>query len=267
VSFAGGRSRGVAAAVASLWLALATLAAAQHSSALSAASFPRSVECGAAFEAAITLENDGEVPWLSGEVALGAVGGSDPFTDRTRVPLPAGTEVAPGGSHRFELRLTAPEIGLSAATSDWRLVTRAGTWFGATASARVVVTCPARIDDAEIITADLPAEATCGVRYAGSLTVLNNGTTTWSGSGGYALEEVAEGEPGFAPRRFPLPAETSVPPATEHRFAISLRAPREAGSFATEWRMSRRGVGAFGASVTQWVAVRCGPAAGAPYSR
>jgi hypothetical protein len=227
------------------------------SSAATAVRFPHSVECGAGFRASLTFANDGEVPWRWGEVVLRPLDDSDPFAPARRVPLPAGTEVEPGESHTFELRLTAPEIPLASAVSDWRLAAADGSWFGATASARLAVRCLARIDDSEVVSAVLPMDVACGRTYRGSVTVRNNGTTTWSGKEGYALQEIAEGDAVFAPRRVALPAEETIAPAGEWTFPIAVRAPARAGSFPMEWRLSRRGVGAFGASVKQWVMVRC----------
>jgi hypothetical protein len=268
MTFARRPEGGAPAVLASLLLAFGEMAPAQPpapSSVVTAVRFPRSVECGSAFEASLTFANDGDVPWRSGEVALGAVGDAGPFTQELRVALPAGEQVALGESHTFELRLAAPEIALPAAVSDWRLVTKDGAWFGGTASVGVRVTCPARIDDAEVLSAELPTDVSCGGTYEGSITVRNSGTTTWSGRDGYALEEVAEGDPVFAPRRLPLPERETVAPAAQRSFVVRLRAPCADGSFRTEWRMSRRGVGAFGASVTQWVRVRCPtPAASGP---
>jgi hypothetical protein len=245
--------------LAGLLLAIAAPASAQPpalSSAVTRVRFPRSVECGSVFEASLTFANDGDVAWRSGEVALAAKGESDPFTLELRTSLPPGKEVLPGESHTFTLRLAAPEIAVAGAISDWRLVARDGSWFGGTASARVAVLCPARIDDAEIVSIELPAEVSCGRTYEGSVTLRNSGTTTWSDRDGYALEEV-EGDEVFAPPRVALQQGVRVVPGAERSFPIAVRAPTGDGSFPMTWRMSRRGVGPFGPSLTQWVSVRC----------
>jgi hypothetical protein len=222
------------------------------------ARLPRRLECGDTFRASVTMLNTGGTPWTSAD-ALAAVGGADPFSEEATVALPAGTEVAPGESHAFLFTLTAPEIALASARTAWRMVGGDGKAYGETAAQAVVVACSPRVDDAELVAADLPARLACGEGYAARIKLRNTGGTRWSSRDGYVLGAV-EGTDDFkAPARVALADGAAVPPDGDHAFAAALTAPAVAGTYRIEWRM-RRGAGEwFGPAVAQSVKVVCTP--------
>jgi len=224
------------------------------------ARLPARLRCGQEFRASVTLLNAGGTTWTSAD-ALAAVGGEDAFTETARVTIPAGVEVAPGESHTFRFLLTAPEIALPRARTAWRMVDEDGAGFGETAEQAVAVECPARIDDAEMLEADLPARLACARSYPARITVRNTGSTRWSARDGYALGAADGAEDFHAPARVSLPPAAVVPPAAVHTFTTTLTAPTAGGAYRLEWRMTRPGGGFFGPPVAQSVKVVCAPGA------
>lgn len=227
---------------------------------------PEKLTCEEAFPATITVTNTGNVEWTGAE-ALQAVEGTNPLTEEVKIGIPAGVTVAPGESHTFRFTLTAPEIALPSTRTAWRMVDGSGSSFGETASATVSVECPPRIDDAEVVSADLPIRLECGQSYAGQVTVRNAGTTNWSEREGYALGQGEDSARFHAPARVPLKAAEVVPPEADRTFSLPLTAPPAEGTYVLEWRMTRAGGGSFGAAISQRVKVGCsgqapGPASG-----
>jgi hypothetical protein len=119
------------------------------------------------------------------------------------------------------------------------------------------VECPPRIDDAELVAADLPDKLACGQSYAARVIVRNTGRTRWVKGEGYALGAVEGSEDFGVPGRLPLPGAGVVPEA-EQTFTATLTAPAVAGTYALEWRM-RSGAGWFGRPVARTVKVACAP--------
>jgi hypothetical protein len=224
------------------------------------ARLPARLRCGQTFRAFVTMLNSGATTWTSAD-ALGAVGGEDAFTETVRVGIPTGVDVAPGERHTFRFLLTAPDIALPQARTAWRMVGEDGAAFGEAAAQAVAVECPPRIDDAELLEADLPARLTCAQIYPARITVRNTGSTRWSLRDGYSLGAVEGGEDFHAPARVSLPDGVVVPPADVHTFTAALVAPDAAGAYRVEWRMIRPGGGFFGPSVEQRVKVVCAPRA------
>lgn len=221
------------------------------------ARLPRRLACGQRFPASVTMTNTGVASWTSAQM-LGAAGGEDPFTEEVRALIPAGVEVAPGRSHTFRFELTAPDIPLARARTAWTMIGEDGAPFGEIAARDVRVDCKSRVDDAEIVAADLPATLACGERYAAQITLRNTGDTRWTRDAGYVLGAGEDGER-FGAARLALPERGGVAPAAEATFETVLVAPTVRGTYRLEWRMTRSGGGSFGAPVTQDVRVACAP--------
>ena len=220
------------------------------------ARLPAALECGKAFRASVTMRNTGATVWTSGD-GLAAVDDEDAFTETVRVSIPPGREIAPGESHTFRFTLTAPDIPLPRARTAWRMVGADGARFGETAAQAVPVECPPRIDDAELVAADLPDKLACGQSYAARVVVRNTGRRRWVKGEGYVLGAVFGSEDFRVPARLALPGAGVVPEA-EQTFTATLTAPAVAGTYALEWRM-RSGAGWFGRPVARTVKVACAP--------
>ncbi len=102
----------------------------QSGAAFVSQSLPSAVAPGQAFQASFAFRNTGTTTWTAAEgYRLGSM--QELQWGQGRVDLPAGTHVAPGATHTFEVTLTAPgtpgEFDL-----QWRMVHEHIEWFGAT---------------------------------------------------------------------------------------------------------------------------------------
>ncbi|HEY3356099.1 MAG TPA: NBR1-Ig-like domain-containing protein [Polyangia bacterium] len=113
---------------------------------------------------------------------------------------------------------------------------------------------PPPTDDAEIVSAPLPAALTCGEARRVTISVRNTGSTTWT-SGAYRLGGAAAGDPLSSAGRVDLAAGDAVAPGGVHDFTLALLAPSAAGPVTTEWQMVHEGVGRFGGAAARAVAV------------
>lgn len=117
-------------------------------------------------------------------------------------------------------------------------------------------------DRAQLVSATLPAALACGATFNAAVTLQNLGSTTWTAAGGYRLGAVADTDP-FAVNgvpgevRVPLPPGVTLAPGQSHTFAFTLRAPAQAGTYRTDWRMVHDGVGWFGPTAASDAAVTC----------
>jgi Ig-like domain-containing protein len=215
--------------------------------AVAAVNLPTSMNCGSTYDAWVRMTNTGNTTWTSGGgYKLGTVGDQDPLHTLTRVYLPDGVSVPPGGSHTFYMTLTAPGSAGTVVT-DWQMVNDPGGWFGGIASRSVSISCaPPDTDGAQVASVNLPTSLSCGATYAASVTMANTGTTTWTSAGEYKLGTVGDQDPFFAATRIYLPDGASVPPGGNHTFTMTLTAPASAGTFVTDWRMVHDPVGWFG---------------------
>lgn len=111
------------------------------------------------------------------------------------------------------------------------------------------------LDDAEIVSVELPALLTCGESATATIVVRNVGTTTWTAEGGYGLGAVDDADPLSAAGRVALLAP--VPPGGALELTFPLVAPSEPGSYLSDWRMVREHVAWFGAVASSVVEVEC----------
>ncbi len=112
-----------------------------------ATDLPSTLPCGGAYAAKVSMKNTGASTWSkAGGYKLGAVGDSDPLkAGDTRVWLPDGVTVPPGGVHQFEIPLVAPGAA-GTYTTDWQMVREGIRWFGGIAKKDVQVQCAAGVD-------------------------------------------------------------------------------------------------------------------------
>lgn len=147
---------------------------------------PEAAGCGESIVATVTVENTGAATWTRDALyKLGAVDDEDPLTPETRVWLPEGASVPPGGEFVFELELQAPDEP-GAYTSDWRMVHEYVTWFGEQAATTLVVSCealeppPLALEEVIWLHTDVsswPVTMTLeSVTFEGELVCLNHGS-------------------------------------------------------------------------------------------
>src|SRR5262249_22596339 len=101
------------------------------------------------------------------------------------------------------------------------------------------------VNNAAFVTQNVPSSMTVGQSSVVSVTMQNNGSTTWA-AGTYSLQSQAGATWGVTRVNVSSP----VGPGGSAAFAFYITAPATAGSYNFQWRMAQDGVGAFGAAST-----------------
>ncbi|MBX7193664.1 MAG: peptidoglycan DD-metalloendopeptidase family protein [Sandaracinaceae bacterium] len=117
-------------------------------------------------------------------------------------------------------------------------------------------------DDSQLVSATYPREVTAdpGQSLVQTWTVRNNGTTTWSSDGGYAL--VYDSGEGFgAPMRVDLPVGAMIAPGQTQVFTLPATVPSAPGRYTGRWRMTH-GMTKFGQSESLSAVVTSVPSGG-----
>jgi hypothetical protein len=132
-------------------------------------------------------------------------------------------------------------------------------WFGTTLAVTVTVNGAAQsVDNAAIMTNDIPTGMVAGQAYTAHTTIQNTGTSTWTASAGYKLGAVGNSDP-FASPRVLLDSGDSIGPGQSKTFTFTMTAPTTPGKYVTDWRMVREGVAWFGPTLAVQVTVQTGP--------
>ncbi len=118
---------------------------------------------------------------------------------------------------------------------------------------------PAGVAAAQVLGWDLPAQAQCGERVMGRVTMLNQGTEIWTRQDGYKLGAVNDSDPLHTgdDGRVELPEGVTVDEGQTWTFEIELQMPAEPGTYLTDWQMVQEHVRWFGDRVGQEVEVSC----------
>ncbi|MBW4085757.1 NBR1-Ig-like domain-containing protein [Paenibacillus sp. S150] len=93
-----------------------------------------------------------------------------------------------------------------------------------------------------------------GHLYPVTISVRNDGGDTWSPDAFYRLGAVADSDP-FADTRQYIPDERTVRPGQVQSFSFLMQAPKDTGSYTTDWRMVQELVAWFGQTLTKSVQV------------
>jgi len=141
-------------------------------------------------------------------------------------------------------------FGVLGAAPDYRVKPSAGAFADFTAANLQ--------DDAEVVSASLPAVLRPGEQVQVQVTMRNTGTTTWSGLLRYGLGAVGDQDPFAASPQY-VRQDRPVAPGETATFAFPFTAPADipAGgqTFVTQWRMRRQGFWPFGETRAQSVTV------------
>jgi len=107
---------------------------------------------------------------------------------------------------------------------------------------------PTGSNNAQYLSNTIPSTLAAGATATVTVAMKNTGTTTWTGSGKYALGHSAGATPWtWRERRVWLAAGESVAPGATKTFSFSITAPSTPGSHAfPSWRMVQDGVEYFG---------------------
>jgi len=212
------------------------------------------MSAGQSYTIHVTVKNDGGNTWTAGDnYKLGFVGDNAPFGPN-RVLIDTGVSVATGQQYTFAFTLTPGSSGTF--TLRYRMVRELVAWFGSTIAVTVKVNAaPQLVNDAAIVSNDMPTTMVAGQTYTVHITVQNTGTTTWTASGNHKLGFVGD-HPPFGPSRILLDGFASVAPGQQYKFTFTLTAPTIRGSYAMQYRMVQEFVTWFGQTTTTTVIVQ-----------
>ncbi|NTB05767.1 RHS repeat-associated core domain-containing protein, partial [Agrobacterium tumefaciens] len=157
--------------------------------------------------------------------------------------LPVET-VNPGESTTFRFVVTAP-ASLDTYASQWSMQREGhGSFGGSTSVAWVNVREP--VNNAQPVAQDVPLQMESGKSYNVSVTMANNGESTWTRDKLYTLmSQSPHNNTTWGNNRVPLSVD-NIAPGQSVTFNFPVTAPSKPGSYAFQWGMQREYYGAFG---------------------
>jgi RHS repeat-associated protein len=101
---------------------------------------------------------------------------------------------------------------------------------------------------ASFVSQRVPAQMSAGRSYTVSVTMLNNGTSTWSETSKFRLgSQNPQDNPIWGIGRVLLDPKAQVAPNQQRTFTFVVKAPTAAGNYNFQWQMLQEGVTWFGA--------------------
>jgi len=105
---------------------------------------------------------------------------------------------------------------------------------------------PASVDSAAFVSQNIPASMTAGQGYTVTVTMRNNGTTSWTSAEGYRLNSRGPFDnTTWGVNRVALAAADSIDPGDTKAFTFTMTAPATAGTYLARWSMANDAVGGF----------------------
>jgi YD repeat-containing protein len=210
---------------------------------------------GHKYPVTLTFRNDGGDTWTPEKLyRLGGAGDSDPFAIARQV-IPNGRTVKPGQTQSFSFLMQA-STELGTYTTDWQMVHDGVTWFGQILTKSVQVVEGTR--NAKVIANTIPSVMEVGHSYNVSVTMRNEGNTTWYEEGVtpgmYRLGAAGDNDV-FAQGRYFLPSGLIIKPGEEYTFAFMMTAPATPGAYLTDWQMLQEHITWFGEILARTVTV------------
>ncbi len=184
----------------------------------------------------------GDETFVKGEpvaVDLQVTGGNAPVECSAAPALPAGLAL---DASACTLSGTPAEIREE---TDYTFTATDADGDKATLTFAIEVEAPP-LDDASFESyADLPSTMAAGSSTTVTVRMRNEGTTTWTSAGGYALgSQRPDDNATWGVSRVPLPAAAA--PGGTVDFTFEITAPEEAGAYPFRWKMVRGAAGWFG---------------------
>jgi Ig-like domain from next to BRCA1 gene len=203
---------------------------------------PAAMVAGRSYTVSVSMRNTGSTTWKLDQQVLGSQSPQDNLTwGLHRVSMGWWT-APPGEVVTFSFNVTAPATPGSY-TFQWRMVQDGVGWFGATTPA-VQVGVTAAVQSAQYVSQSVPGSMTSGGTYAVSVTMRNNGDTTWNPGTHFLGSQNPQDNLNWGLNRVALPA--AVPPGGQVTFSFNVTAPSWGGSYGFQWRMLQNGIGWFG---------------------
>ncbi|HKZ55352.1 MAG TPA: Calx-beta domain-containing protein [Anaerolineales bacterium] len=208
---------------------------------------PLSLRPGEERSVSVTMRNVGQTAWTAAEgYALGSQNPQDNLTWQVgRVALPDGEVVERGEEGSFDFVITAPTTP-DTYDFQWQMVQDGVAWFGdLTPNLRIKVAAPA--NGARYVSQSAPEMILPGDTAEVSVTMVNNGTSTWDPAADYFLgSQNPENNWTWGLARVPLDAP--VEPGMQKTFTFSITSPSTPGTNNFQWQMVQEGVEWFGDS-------------------
>lgn len=110
--------------------------------------------------------------------------------------------------------------------------------------------------DASLVTSSIPSPMEANGTYNVQFTVKNEGLETWTADKNIMFGAVAENEHFTKDTRLALAATDSIGTGQTKTFNVSFNAGKNLGTFPTNWRMLKVGVGFYGDTLTKNVLVQ-----------
>ena len=207
---------------------------------------PASMTAGQTTSVSVTMSNTGTTTWSSGTYSLASRNPDNNSTwGLSQVAL--ASSVAPGGQATFTFNITAPSV---AGTYNFQWGMRQNSSFFGSPSANIAINVTGGggggggTNNAMFVSQSVPSSLTAGQTASVSVTMKNNGTTTWA-AGTYSLQsQNPAGNTTWGLNRVNL--ASPVAPGNNATFTFNITAPSVAGAYNFQWRMAQDGVGAFG---------------------
>lgn len=160
---------------------------------------------------------------------------------------------AAGPGYNVNKAMTLNDSVVETAQSAWVGYPASCTWTatgpGGTKTYSETVTTQAVTNNANFVSQVVPTTMIAGQKYNSTVTMTNNGTSTWSANSTYKLgtQNPQDNTTWTGGNRVTLPI--SVAPGQQYSFNIPITAPA-AGTYNFQWKMIQDGVGFFGAAST-----------------
>jgi hypothetical protein len=219
---------------------------------------PLAMTAGQSYAVSVTMHNAGTSAWDStSNIKLGGVGDGSGDASKfgpTRILIPSGTEVAPNTNYTFSFNMKAPSAGMY--NPKYQMLKEGVAWFGQQLSKTVTVSAAPL--SAQYVSDTIPSVMIAGQKYAVSVTMLNNGMTTWNSTSAIRLGGVGDGSGDaakFGPTRIYIATGTNVAPKASYTFNFTMTAP-SAGTYNPKYQMLKEGVAWFGQQLSKMVSVK-----------
>jgi len=215
-------------------------------------SVPSAMVAGQQYQVSVTMENTGTTTWTSAtNYKLGAVHSPADLWNTGRVYLTGEDSIAPDAQKTFTFTVTAPSTPGNY-NFQWRMVEESVEWFGDN-STNVVVTVSAPSNDADFISQSVPSAMTAGEDYWVTVTMENNGGTTWTKATNYRLGAQHSPADIWNSGRVYLTESDTIDFDDQKTFIFQVTAPSTPGDYNFQWKMVEEGVAWFGDTTTNIV--------------
>ncbi|MFC4932721.1 NBR1-Ig-like domain-containing protein [Massilia sp. GCM10023247] len=209
---------------------------------------PSTMVTNSVHEVSVTVQNYGTTVWdpYTG-YTLGSLSPQDNWIwGNSRIALRQ--SVAPGETVTINFQARAPSTPGSY-TFQWGMLQEGVAWFG-NASMAATVTVREPLNNAAPTGQSATAQMETGKAYNVSVTMYNNGESTWTRAQQYTLmAQSPHNNMTWGLNRVALPFD-SVAPGESATFNFQVIAPSVPGSYAFQWGMQREGYGSFGPGTT-----------------